>query len=317
MRKISVLLLTVLFSVSAVFQIFAAGPASAALPQEGKERQTISLSELPPAESGFYDSYFTGACFVGDSITQGLQNYVLYQRQKEIPTLSDAKFFAATSYSLSTAAGKFNASRTNLKYQGKSIDIAEGLKLIAPEKIFLMIGVNDLPCYNIEGNLKTYASLVNKIKTACPDSQLIIESCTPITAKGQKKGLTNPGMDAFNKGLQEIAAQYGCGYADISASLKDGENALNRDYSSDNYVHLNNAGLSVWVQELRKYARDQVIKGRWVPAELEGVFIDGIVPEVQPTPEPETLPADETAAEPETKHIGPNQSGSEKQNGAK
>ena len=219
-------------------------------------RGRSGLSEVSQED---INSWFNDAVFVGDSITQGLENLVKYKRKNGGQVLGNASFLAATSYSLSTAAGNFNSSRINLKYNGQSMDIADALRLINPEKIFIMIGVNDLPCYDIEGNLAVYSKLADKLKSACPNSYIVIESCTPITASGQKKGLTNTGMDSFNSGLRRIAHEKGCGFADISTPLKNAENALSPEYSSDKYVHLSNKGIEIWIDTLENYAKDQLL----------------------------------------------------------
>lgn len=247
-------------SVTGCGSMFPIKEVNVATPTEYNENNIPSISTV------IYDEYFDDAVFVGDSITQGLQNVVIYKRQSGENTLGAARFLAAKSYSLDTAASEFSEKRINLQYQGKSMDIAEALKAMEPGKIFILIGVNDLPCYNINGTLVKYRTMVAKLKEACPDSRLVLESFTPIYSDGQKKGLTNTGMDALNAGLKAIAAENGCDYLDISTPLKDSSNSLASFYTSDKYVHMNNNGVNVWITELRKFAKQKVIDGEWVPS---------------------------------------------------
>ena len=94
-------------------------------------------------------------------------------------------------------------------------------------------------------------------------------------------------------------------------------------------MHLSNAGLAVWVQALRGYARTQVLKGEWVPEELKDVLPIPSVKEQEAaeqgsagpdmempgTPEPETKEPE--TKEPETKEPGRVYEGPAHRNGEK
>lgn len=175
---------------------------------------TPSPTPVPEAGSNFYNEFFNDAVFVGDSITQGLQNYVIRERSNNPELLGDARFAAAKSYGLDNACSK-RVGAHSLKYQGKSMTLPEVVAEMQAKKVFILLGTNDWAGSAIESCIGEYRAAVENIWELSPDVEIYVQSCTPITKDGEKPKLNNKNMDEFNaalRGLCEETEYSLCGY---------------------------------------------------------------------------------------------------------
>ncbi len=119
-----------------------------------------------------------------------------------------------------------------------------------PKQVFLMIGINDLILHRPPHILANYRSIVEKIKTGTPQTQLIIQSILPINNTVKNTGLSNADVLTLNKGIQEIAADFNLKYVDLHQKFKDDSGKLNASYTLDG-IHLNRAGYEQWIGEIK------------------------------------------------------------------
>lgn len=250
---------------------------------------TPSMDNTPEVDTGVYDAYYNDVVFVGDSITQGLQIYVDYQRSLDNPVLGDARFLAAQSYHIHDV---YNPDGAKMNYRGQSMPMPDCLAAMEAQRVFIMLGLNDWAATDVDNCIAKYKKAIEKIREVNPDIEIVVELCTPITQEGQTSHLHNEGMVAFNEALMALCDEMDISYVDVSTFLKDENGALKAEYSSDNYVHMNHAGLAIWVDALREHARSEYIAGNWVPDEP----IEFVDPATKPTQEPtETGEPDESA----------------------
>ncbi len=232
---------------------------------------------VPDADSGFYDEFFDNAVFVGDSISQGLQNYVLYERGHDRPVLGKARFLAIAKYSLKTGAADFNPAKTNLTYQGVAMPLEDCLFMMEAREVYIMLGLNDWAGSNVPANIDKFRAIIEKVKERNPDIKVYIELCTPITENGEKPQINNENMDEFNLHLRALARELEIQVIDVSSPLKDENNFLRAELSRDDYVHLTNDGLRIWIDTLYEFARGKFIAGEWeaesAPEDFPGVFM--------------------------------------------
>ena len=98
---------------------------------------------------------------------------------------------------------------------------------------------------------------IELIRDACPDIEIYIQSMTPIWTGGEIGGLNNANVNDYNAKLRVFAEENGCHYIDIAPFMRDATGGLATEFCSDNYVHLTDGGVSVWVAVLRAYAQYQ------------------------------------------------------------
>jgi len=118
-----------------------------------------------------------------------------------------------------------------------------------PKQIFLMIGVNDLILHRPPHILSNYKAIVEQIKSASPETELIVQSILPINNKVKNTSLSNQDILALNKGIQEIATDFSLKYVDLHQKFKDSEGKLDAKYTLDG-IHLNRAGYELWTSEI-------------------------------------------------------------------
>ena len=186
------------------------------------EKQTL-FDNLPSSKNAIY--------FLGDSLTDGCEwNELL--------------------------------SNNNIKNRGLNGDSTQGvlnrlnqLTKSKPQKIFIMIGINDL-LSNVETNivLDNYQKIIQTIKTDSPKTKIYIESILPMNFEidKTKRPITNQNIADFNNKLKDFSDNSTIFYIDLYSKFLDSSNQLDKQYTLDG-IHLNGQGYLVWKNEISKY----------------------------------------------------------------
>lgn len=247
MKKLAVILMLLVLAVCSVF------PACA---ETGTERLTDAQ----------LISYYKDAVFVGDSITAGLLVYVREKQEKDPHFFEGVKFLTAQSYLLYTASRRnLLSGKANLRYRGQEMPLCAVLKQLKPTKALILLGVNDYIGEEIEKGIGYDERILDLAAEFCPDTEIIFQSLTPVTASFCRKKDYRTMWDHYNEALQEMCQRRGAGYIDIATRLKDEKGYLNKDYSNDGKYHLNDDGLKLWIDALMDYAQAQYELGLWTP----------------------------------------------------
>lgn len=110
-----------------------------------------------------------------------------------------------------------------------------------PEKIFLMIGINDIRQeIPAETTLSYYEKILDELMTALPDCQIYVQSVLPVHTS---TGIDNATVQSLNQSLQALAGQKNLPYLDIYSAVVDAQN--NFTYTVDG-VHPTGEGYSIW-----------------------------------------------------------------------
>ncbi len=225
---------------------------------------TVEPTPIPECGSDFYDAFFNDSVFIGDSITQGLQNYATQMRKERPALLGDARFAAAKSFNLERACFKHAPSDGALRYKGKAMTIPGIINAMEVNNVYIMLGVNDWAGSHIDDCIDLYRKLLQNIREQAPDVMIYVQSCTPVTKEGERAKLNNENMDSFNASLKQICAEESnVEYVDISSALKGEDNCLIPAYSSDHYVHMSKEGAAAWINALYQYAYESYSSGTW------------------------------------------------------
>lgn len=199
------------------------------------------------------DAYFENTVFLGDSIMLGFRNYS--RKQKEGSFLKQIQFLAAGSYSADEALKGVTKNSVHPLYQGKKQHAWESIEQIAPSKVFICLGLNDLNISGLQGSLDKYKELIQKIQDKQPDVEIHIMSMTYTLAGASSGKLNNDTIREYNLMLLDTAIENGWGYIDIANPLADEEGDLAEKYCSDGFVHQTAAAYDVWKNVLRDYAK--------------------------------------------------------------
>ena len=118
-----------------------------------------------------------------------------------------------------------------------------------PEKVFLLIGTNDLSKnISVDSILKNIYLTARIIQKESPSTQLYVQSILPInnTFDRFKNHYKNhQEIDILNKALKENASTYHYQYLDIATPLTDKDKRLSKAFTNDG-LHLNGNAYLTW-----------------------------------------------------------------------
>ncbi len=217
------------------------------LPDDASENTDYSgyAAIAPPKSFDSPSVFFDDSAFIGDSVSLKLSYYA-----EESGELGDALFLVSGSYGVGNAVDNTML----LVYQGQEMTPQDALLKSGVKKVFVMMGMNDLGRFGVDGTLEYWDTFIKNIREKCPDIAICIQSMTPVWGGGETGDLNNATIDEYNEKLKEFAKSNSCAYMDIASYMKDAYGALATDYCSDNFVHLTDAGAQAWVKVLKAYA---------------------------------------------------------------
>lgn len=113
-----------------------------------------------------------------------------------------------------------------------------------PAYIFINIGTNDLnePACTPEVLKERYRSILTGITAHCPDAKLFLLAYYPINAEVGKnipwmaqvlKIRTNEKIQASNKAVESLAAEFGARYLDLNAGITDANGNQKAEYTKE------------------------------------------------------------------------------------
>lgn len=216
--------------------------------------QPLGLAETARVD----DSYFDDALFVGDSVTLKLQEYVVYTRKHGEPTLlGGARFLAAQSFSARNALMKVSSKSIHPVLNGNKMTLEDAIAQLAPKKLYLMLGMNDVGISGIDGALENMGKLLARIREKNPDMQIIVESATP-RLKGSHP--TTKQLFAYDVRLYDAILKLNdpnIHFLDVGYTMRDEQGKLPEEYCFDPDtmgIHFTNSGCRHWIDFLYTHA---------------------------------------------------------------
>ena len=197
--------------------------------------------------------------FIGNSITDGAEWFELFDN----PKVKNRGISGDTTY------GVYDRISTLLKGH--------------PQKIFLMIGINNVP---LGEDAQTIArgiyKIVNKIKLESPTTKIYLQSVLPV----------NPDLNMFNghtsrwkmipdinKAIKNIAESENIEYIDLYSHFVNNEGKLDLKYTNDG-LHLLGQGYLLWKDIVKPYIANSIPNHpipHGVSAPFAGVINDWII----------------------------------------
>ncbi|MES2684247.1 MAG: GDSL-type esterase/lipase family protein [Pseudomonadota bacterium] len=118
---------------------------------------------------------------------------------------------------------------------------------IRPQKLFLLIGTNDLASgLSVEAISRNVATLLDTLATRLPDCRLHLQAALPRQRKFAAR------IRALNARYAAMAAQRGIAFIDLYPLFDDGTGELKKELTYDR-LHLMGAGYVIWRDALRPY----------------------------------------------------------------
>lgn len=229
--------------------------------QENGNEEEYNAGEIDPADlpdiisvpesSTAAQSYFDDAAFVGDSVSLKLSYYA-----SSTGKLGKAQFFTAGSLGSANALWEISDESVHPYYKGEKTLVEDCVKLSGAKKVYIMLGMNDIGLYGVDGAIENYKTLIGKILEKAPNVQIIVQSMTPMTDTSTILGssLNNSSIKEYNAKLSQVCAAKGWYFVDVASVMYDAQGVnLNRSYCSDPDglgVHFTEAGCEAWINYL-------------------------------------------------------------------
>lgn len=236
-------------------------PESSQLPQssEPPSSSSVASSSVAPGPGGLpesprvQDSYFDDAVFIGDSVSLRLKYYVMNQRKQDPGFMGGAQFL--TSGSLGSANALWNVSDESVhpSYQGKKMLIEDAVSLCGAKKIYIMLGINDIALYGIDGSIENMLTLIGRIREKSPNTVFYIQSATPILKGKEGRQLNNANLVLYDQALETMCEEHGFYFVDVASIMRDENGFLPAAYCSDpdvQGIHFTEEACKVWIEYL-------------------------------------------------------------------
>lgn len=118
-----------------------------------------------------------------------------------------------------------------------------------PQKLFLMIGINDLLFHDADYVIENYRQIVQNIQVQSPETEIILQSILPVNNQVRQIGISNDTIKKVNKAIQSMAEEFSLRYLNIHQLLTDTKGNLDAQYTVDG-IHINGKAYMVWKEAL-------------------------------------------------------------------
>jgi len=208
------------------------------LPPAGRseelQQSIVPLSEYIPEPF----EYFKNIVFLGDSVTSGFDLYKIKIKYNEVDILRDVNVIAVAKYGVYYAIQPISDTSSHPLSEGKQTLPEDIIAEKDAKNVFICLGLNDLTFARPVDFVKYYATLIERIKEKSPDKNIVIMSVTPLVEGQEAHSLNNNVIIEANNALLEFAKENGISFIDYAAAIRDENNNLPEEWSSDGYCHI-------------------------------------------------------------------------------
>lgn len=210
-----------------------------------------AISGATPQSAAVSASYFDDAVFVGDSISLKLSYY-----EASADKLGAAQFLTSGSLGSGNALWDVSDKSVHPSYQGSKMRLEDSVPLTGAKKLYIMLGMNDIAVYGVDGAVGNMKTLIGKILEKVPDMKVYIQSMTPttdtsnITSSG---GINRTSIQRYNEALAAACQSNGWHFVNVAEVMYDSNGYLIRSYCSDPDgmgIHFTETGCRAWIDYL-------------------------------------------------------------------
>ena len=198
-------------------------------------------------------SYLDDAVFVGDSVSLKLKLYAAKMRQSDAGFLGKAQFLVQGSMGSGNALQPVSSTSIHPSYNGKKMPVEDSIAEMGAKKVYMMLGMNDIAVYGIDGSARNMGVLIGRIRAKSPNIAIMVQSATPMIQNMQRKDLNNKNMYAYDQKLAALCVQNGYHFIDVAEVMRDNNGALIANYCSDPQIlgmHFTDTACQVWIDYL-------------------------------------------------------------------
>ncbi len=202
-----------------------------------------SVSDVMPAAVPYVDTgeFYSGSAFIGNSRTQGLDIFT---------GMPGAVFY--TDKGLDLFSVHTSLAAKNLA--GEECTIIDALKEIHYDKIFIMLGINELAWHVDPNFISEYQKLVDIVKQLQPQATIYVQSILPVSQwkDSSHEFLKNVNIESYNTQIKDMCTTNNLVYLDVASIFKDETGALFSQATTDG-IHLTAEYCLLWEEYLNNY----------------------------------------------------------------
>lgn len=219
----------------------------AELPSTTTQQNTTESTEAEPSTlllptSEADDSYFDDMIFLGDSRTVAMEQYGYIKAENT---------FAENGINHQAFQHR-TFTDTVSQTVGTYADIIQARQ---PGKVYVALGINGVAFMEESLFMEEYATLIDTIKEASPNSKIIIQSILPVKnfQTHSSAHMTNESIDYYNGLLLNLAEEKEVYFLNLAPELKTTENELNSIYDTGDGLHFKQETYDVILQYIKTH----------------------------------------------------------------
>ena len=188
--------------------------------------------------------YLDSIIFLGDSTTYALLAYGVLSGGTRSPQVWTP---ANRTFSL------FNQNGITILYPetGLNIKLEEAVSLKKPEYMIITLGINGVSSMNEDYFKSEYTALINRIRTACPDTKIILNTIYPVARNYNL--ISNAKISKGNEWIYSLAEELDLRFLDTASVLKDEDGYLRSAYQNGDGLHLSVDALKIVLDYIRTH----------------------------------------------------------------
>ena len=209
-------------------------------------RSSVSLDayvgSTAPLRERAGDEFFSDACFIGNSLVDGLSYY---------SEIDAAAFYSTTGMTVISANSKYDFYSPIGTYETAVGAAASG----DYSKVYIELGINEIGM-DVSRFKAYYARIIERLQSSLPDADIYILSLTPVNTKRDSGGVfTMASVNAYNEALKILAVDKGCYYLDCVTTMVDQTGFLS-DWDTWDGVHFYEHKYLEWEEIIRTHYVD-------------------------------------------------------------
>ena len=209
------------------------------------------------------DSFYEKSLFVGDELMASFKDYLA---TKPNGFLGSPKFLTAKSLTISTLLTPISEKSNHPIYNNNKILVETAVEKLNIDRVYFMLGYNDILSSGIDKTLANYKTLISRIKTKKPNTKFYIINVAYMYEGTETKEINNTYLRSFNNKLSLNSSSLGANIINYAHALINNNGYLKEEYSNDKSRNLSINAYNVLINILREKASQEIEKNLYTDA---------------------------------------------------
>ena len=209
------------------------------------------------------DSFYEKSLFVGDELMTSFKDYLA---TKPNGFLGSPKFLTAKSLTITTLLSPISEKSNHPIYNNNKILVETAVEKLNIDRVYFMLGYNDILSSGIDKTLANYKTLISRIKTKKPNTKFYIINVSYMYEGTETKEINNTYLRSFNNKLSLNSNSLGANIINYAHALINNNGYLKEEYSNDKSRNLSINAYNVLINILREKASQEIEKNLYTDA---------------------------------------------------